>query len=277
MAAAQPIDQIRGHEPAEATSLAGAKPISKFVDPTIYGTFSFSSTCPKSMAAASAHLRLALKNVAKQSAVDPASAIFAESELILSWRRPVVTKAAHAWFYRALAGVNWKGGDGTWSVQPKTGQNVARGSVSVVTNPAPITPITVATSPAVVFPTSPALKLLRGGDKSLETESRYELGQEMGSGTFGTVFAAKVGNRSVAIKRFKAETIGQARIDAAEVAVSGMGCCRLNASRSSADGRMLRHAIRRNCLFVVCVVVGCVWVWSGCVWVCSWVLRAGTW
>ncbi len=57
----------------------------------------------------------------------------------------------------------------------------------------------------------------------------------MGSGTFGIVFAAKVDNRSVAIKRFNAETIGQAKIDAAEVAVSRIGCCRLNASQSSTD------------------------------------------
>ena len=91
----------------------------------------------------------------------------------------------------------------------------------MATSPAPIT---VATSPASVFPTSPALKLLRGGDRSLESEGRYELGEELGSGTFGTVFAANVGRVQVAIKKYKAENVGHAKLDAAEVAVPGTGC-----------------------------------------------------
>jgi hypothetical protein len=60
--------------------------------------------------------------------------------------------------------------------------------------------------------------------RSLESESRYELGEELGSGTFGTVFAAKVGGVQVAIKKYKAENVGQAKLDAAEVAVPGTGC-----------------------------------------------------
>ena len=67
------------------------------------------------------------------------------------------------------------------------------------------------------FPTSPALNLLRGGDKSGMTESRYVLGEVLGKGTYGTVAAAIVGGRSVAVKRFCAEDPRQAKIDAAEV------------------------------------------------------------
>ena len=100
---------------------------------------------------------------------------------------------------------------------------VARESASVATSPPPINDVHDVLD---VFPTSPSLKLLRGCDKSLVSESRYELGAELGSGSFGTVFAAKVGNLQVAIKRYKAETIGQAKLDAAEVAAPRTGCAR---------------------------------------------------
>ena len=173
MAAGQPIDQIGGgHEPVAATCPEDDKRTSKFEDPTPHLRFSFSSRCRRSMAAASAHLRVQLKNVAKQSAVDPATAIFTESVLILSWKRPVATKAAHAWFYRALTGVNWKDGDGTWLVLPYLGGDVpssvvelASGSLRGAANRAAtsLAPITAATSLTSVFPTSPALKLLRVG------------------------------------------------------------------------------------------------------------------
>lgn len=279
MAAGQPIGQVMGgHEPVAATSPNGDKTTNKFEDPTTHLRFSFSSGCGKSMAAASAHLRVALKSVAKQSAVDPASAIFTESELILSWRRPVVTKAAHAWFYRALIAVNWKDGDGTWSVVPKLGDGVpssmveaASGSVRAATSRAATSPapITLATSLTSVFPTSPALKLLRGGDKSLQTESRYVLGAKLGSGTFGTVFAAKIGNESVAIKRFNAETVGHCKIDAAEVAVSRMNCCRLIPT----EGCYGMPSVAGVCLLVVSLSGGC-----GCgAGVMVHLLRAGAW
>ena len=228
MVSTKHIEKSRGHEPVAATSLAEAKQPSKFVDPTVYQRFSWSSECPLSRLAALAHLRVVLKSVAKQNNIDPASAIFTESALHLSWKRPVLTKAAHAWFYRALLEINWKGGDGTWTVEPvddvlsKTAE-VARGSASVATSPAPMNDVHDVRS---VFPTSPALKLLRGGDRSLESESRYELGEELGSGSFGTVFAAKVGRVQVAIKKYKAENVGQAKLDAAEVAVPGTGCYR---------------------------------------------------
>ena len=268
MAAGQPIDQVGGgHEPVAATCPEDDKRTNKFEDPTPHLRFSFSSRCRQSMAAASAHLRVQLKNVAKQSAVDPASAIFTESALILSWKRPVATKAAHAWFYRALTGVNWKDGDGTWLVLPYLGGDVpssvvelASGSLRAAANRAAtsLAPITAATSLTSVFPTSPALKLLRGGDKSLQTASRYVLYAELGSGTFGTVFAAKIGNESVAIKRFNADSLGQCKIDAAEVAVSGMGCCRL----SQTEGCYGMPSVAGVCLLVVSL--SGVWVWSGC-------------
>ena len=257
----------RGHEPVAATCPEDDKRTHKFEDPTLHLRFSFSSRCRQSMAAASAHLRVQLKNVAKQSAVDPAAAIFTESALILSWKRPVATKAAHAWFYRALTGVNWKDGDGTWLVLPYLGGDVpssvvelASGSLRAAANRAAtsLAPITAATSLTSVFPTSPALKLLRGGDKSLQTVSRYVLYAELGSGTFGTVFAAKIGNESVAIKRFNADSLGQCKIDAAEVAVSGMGCCRL----SQTEGCYGMPSVAGVCLLVVSL--SGVWVWSGC-------------
>ena len=277
MAAAPSINPSGGHEPGAATSLAEAKRTNKFVDPSLYKTFSFTSPCPVSRKAALGHLRVFLKSVAKQNVVDPASAIFTESELLLSWKRPVLTKAAHAWFYRALLQVNWKGSDGLWTVEAKLGSDVpstalevANVTTAVATSLAPLSaPIPVATSLAAVFPTSPTLKLLRGGDKSLETESRYELGEELGSGTFGTVFAAKLGNLAVAIKRFNAETVQQAKIDAAEVVVSRRGGCRLNASQSIAFAGRLRQVIRRRCFLLMVSLSG----------VCGWYLvhlfRAG--
>ena len=169
---------------------------------------------------------MVLKSVAKQNNIDPASAIFTESALLLSWKRPVPTKAAHAWFYRVFLDMNWKGGLGIWTVEPvhnvlSASAEVARGSASVATSPAPMNDVH---DVRAVFPTSPALKLLRGGDRSLESEGRYELREELGSGTFGTVFAAKVGGVQVAIKKYKAENVGQAKLDAAEVAVPGTGC-----------------------------------------------------
>ena len=65
MVATKHIEQSRGHEPVAATSLAEAKQPRKFVDPTLYGRFSWSSECPVSRLAALAHLRVALKSVAK--------------------------------------------------------------------------------------------------------------------------------------------------------------------------------------------------------------------
>ena len=143
---------------------------------------------------------------------------------------------------------------------PSSVVELASGSPRAAANRAAtsLAPITAATSLTSVFPTSPALKLLRGGDKSLQTASRYVLYAELGSGTFGTVFAAKIGNESVAIKRFNADSLGQCKIDAAEVAVSGMGCCRL----SQTEGCYGMPSVAGVCLLVVSL--SGVWVWSGC-------------
>ena len=208
----------------------------KFEDPTLRSTFAWTSQCPVSLAAGLSFLRVYLKGMPKQSAVDAQSAVFSDTGVSLSWRRPVTTRAAHAWFYRVLKNANFHNGEGTWSVDAATGPDseaVAATSLRsgeppwVATGLSDMTSRTSGhpSSPRAndyaldlpVLPASPALKLLRGGDRSLETATRYELVRELGQGTYGTVWAATGLGREFAIKRFLADDIRQAKIDAAEV------------------------------------------------------------
>ena len=204
--------------------------VNKFTDTTLYEWFSWRSECPITFKAAVACFRVVVKTLDPRSQVDGEQVVFNESEVLFHWKRPATVKAAHAWAFRTLKDVNFKGGDGTWDLDATVGPS----------------PVEIATSSGVkgvselphtwprassgndrpeCFPASPALKLLRGGDKTYETETRYKLGVPLGSGSFGTVYSATVGGLRVAVKKFNAEEL--AVRDAAEEAILAerfMGC-----------------------------------------------------
>ncbi len=204
----------RGHEPINSN---------KFTDDSTHEWFVWRSDCPKTTDVLTAHFRVFLKSMPAQSQVDGKRVVFSDGAVYFPWKRPATVRAAHMWVYRTVKDVIVKGGEGTWTVDAASSPPVAEEQPPVVATSLPTVPA-VTWPPASsgsergdAFPTSPALKLLRGGDQTQQTETRYQLRQELGSGAYGKVFAATVGSRQVAVKRFAADDPRQAKIDAAEV------------------------------------------------------------
>ena len=116
--------------------------------------------------------------------------MFKDTEVLFHWKRPATVKAVHAWAFRILKDVNFKGGDGTWEVAASIGSlpveiaTSSDGKGDVATGLSELPHTWPRASSGIdrpeCFPASPSLKLLRGGDKTFVTETRYELGPELG-------------------------------------------------------------------------------------------------
>ena len=233
---AAPAKRARASSPRpRVSSPRRPEEVNRFTGQTLYDWFVWRSECPSTFKAALACFRVVLKTLAPQSQVDGGQVVFKDTEVLFHWKRPATVKAAHAWVFRFLKDVNFKGGDGTWEVAASIGplpveiatSSVGKGDVATCLSELPHTwPRASSGNDRVVcFPASPTLKLLRGGDKTFETETRYKFGVELGSGSFGTVYSATIGGLRVAVKKFKAEE-GAVR-DAAEEAIVAerfMGC-----------------------------------------------------
>ena len=223
MASSSIVGAASGHVPCPSSTCGCKLDGNKFSDETLHEWFVWRSECPKTAEVALAHFRTCLKSLPPQSQVDGKRAVFRDSVVFIPWKRPATVRAAHMFAYRTLKDFNFKDGEGTWMVDASDPSTVfpevasiaatSRVDETVATWPLPSSGV----DRIEAFPTSPALKLLRGGDKTGRSESRYVLGAVLGKGTYGTVVAASVGGRSVVAKRFCAEDTRQAKIDAAEV------------------------------------------------------------
>ena len=213
-----------------ATTSGTVEQVNRFTNTTLYEWFTWRSQCPITFKAAVACFRVVLKTLDPRAQVDGEQVLFNESEVVFHWKRPATVKVAHAWAFRTLKSLNFKGGDGTWeldyTVGPPPVEIASSSGVKAVAQLPDTWPRASSGSDRpVYFPASPALKLMRGGDKTYETESRYKLGLQLGSGSFGTVYSATVGGLRVAVKKFNAEEL--AVRDAAEEAILAerfMGC-----------------------------------------------------
>lgn len=127
--------------------------------------FKWSSTCPKTTAIGKEALHVKIKSMQKQSLINPETAVVTETLVFLEWKKETSLRGAHAWFYRALKDVNFKGGEGVWAVEPSNPPPRGHApSTAVATGPAAavaLGPAAVATGPSA-FPNHLVLKMFRG-------------------------------------------------------------------------------------------------------------------
>ena len=93
-----------------ATSSGTVEQVNRFTNPTLYEWFTWRSQCPITFKAAVACFRVVLKTLDPRAQVDGEQVLFNESEVVFHWKRPATVKAAHAWAFRTLKSLNFKGG-----------------------------------------------------------------------------------------------------------------------------------------------------------------------